>query len=157
MAAMIIIPGGEEAETFRLAEEASTASRGSGILSRLIANVGDETGSVRFFGGSGAETDDPLMTVRHYTSDLGRSQIEEAGSLRPGTYVTLPSEVPPGTSSEGVEKLLEIEAGKGANYVDVQVPSSLLEIPENGPVTSGGAWQRALRNTVDLGGSEFEP
>lgn len=84
-------------------------------------------------------------------------RLEEAGDLRPGTYVTLPSEIPDGTSPEGIEKLLEIEPGKGANDVDVQVPSDLLGIPENGLVTSGGAWQRILLGPVDLGDAGFVP
>jgi hypothetical protein len=107
------------------------------------ASVVDETG------------DGSLRTVRHYTDDLGRSQIEAAGNLRAGTYVTLPEEFSAGTSSEGVEKLLEIEAGKGANFIDIQVPTSSLGIPENGPLTSGGLWQRILLNPVDLGAAEF--
>jgi RHS repeat-associated protein len=104
-----------------------------------------------------AGVSDSLVTIRHYTSDLGRTLIEKDGSLRPGTYVTLPSDIPAGTSSEGVEKLLEIEAGKGANYVDVPVASNLLGMPENGPFTSGGAWQRILIEPVDLAGLGFVP
>jgi hypothetical protein len=103
--------------------------------------------------------DSGSIVVRHYTDDVGRSAIEgsEPPTLRAGTYVTLPSEIPVGASQESVEQLLEIEAGKGANYVDFEVPKSALGMPENGPVTSSGAWQRILLDPTGLNGAGFSP
>jgi hypothetical protein len=53
------------------------------------------------------------VTVIHFTDAVGMEAITGAGTLRVGTYVTLPSEVSGLTSSE-VESALEIQPGRCA-------------------------------------------
>jgi hypothetical protein len=100
---------------------------------------------------------DQAVTVRHYTSDLGRAQITESASLKKGVYVTLPGEIPAGATQADVERILEIDAGKGANYIDIQVPGSGLSVPDTGEFTSGGAWQRQLNSQVPIDPGAFNP
>lgn len=90
-------------------------------------------------------------TVRHYTNAAGREAITESGSLRPGTFVTRPGEIPARSGHLQVEKALEIQPGRGSNYIDVEVPNSLLRVPGNGSTTSGGVWQRQLADEVPIG------
>jgi hypothetical protein len=73
-----------------------------------------------------------------------------------GTFVTTPSEIPAGTTSSGVESLLEIGPGKGANSVTFETPNSNLVVPENGPTTSGGAQQFQLKEPVKIDPSKFK-
>jgi hypothetical protein len=86
---------------------------------------------------------DNLITVVHFTDQAGVNAIESSGALLPGTYVTLPSEVE-GLSQAEVEEYLEIQEGRGAFSTTFQVPESMLSIPENGPLTSGGGTQYQL-------------
>jgi hypothetical protein len=76
--------------------------------------------------------------------------------LRAGTYVTTPSEVPAGATSSGIESLLEIGPGKGANSVTFETPNSNLAVPENGTTTSGGAQQFQLKEPVKIDPSNFK-
>ncbi|MGH9070681.1 MAG: RHS repeat-associated core domain-containing protein [Acidimicrobiales bacterium] len=108
-------------------------------------------------GSGGGDGEECQITVRHYTNNSGRKQIQSSGGLRAGTFVTRPEEIPRGASSKEIERLLEIDEGKGTHYIDIQVPCNSLGIPENGPITSGGVWQRILLGPVDLGGGEFIP
>jgi hypothetical protein len=62
----------------------------------------------------------------------------------------MPGEIPAGTSSTGVESLLEIGPGKGQNSVTFQTPTSNLTVPENGPTTSGGAQQFQLKEPTKI-------
>jgi hypothetical protein len=128
----------------------SDGHRGFGVAAETATAAEGE-------GGAALGETDPFVTVRHFTDDLGRSQIEKSGNLRAGTYATSPEEIAAGTSPEGVEKLLEIESGKGSNFIDVLTRRSNLGLPENGPVTSDGAWPRILQNPVDVGGGGFLP
>ncbi len=129
-----------------IAEAVDTCNSGKGSCAGSIVDVAFDTASiVPLFGiahdvartARTAADPDELVTGRHYTNDVGRQQIGQSGNLRSGAYVTKPAEIPAGTSSESVEKMLEIEPGKGSNYIDVQVPSPHLQVPENGPITSG--------------------
>ena len=90
------------------------------------------------------------VTVRHYTSTEGRSAISKAGSLREGTYVTKPGEIPGRAGHKQIENMLEIGPGKGTNYIDVEVPTSRLSIPSNGATTSGHKWQRQLTEKTHI-------
>jgi RHS repeat-associated protein len=84
------------------------------------------------------------VIVRHYTDTATRGLINESGNLRAGSYVTLPSEIPPRAGHLQIEDILEINPGRGSTYIDVPTPASNLRIPANGPTTSGSAWQRQL-------------
>jgi hypothetical protein len=77
--------------------------------------------------------------------------------IEAGSYVTLPGEIPPGASPSDVEGLLEISPGKGDNYIDIHVPSSSLLVPDEGPATSGGAWQRQLSSPISIEPNSFLP
>jgi hypothetical protein len=103
---------------------------------------------------------DDVITVRHYTNAAGKEGIEKSRYLQRGTFVTLPGEIRPGMRQIDIENLLCIERGKGAYYIDVQVPKRVLERPLNGPVTPGpfgGAWQRVLGADVPIGSARFLP
>jgi hypothetical protein len=96
-------------------------------------------------------------TVMHFTSDAGVAGITDSGGLlRAGTYVTTPGEIPAGTSSAGVESLLEIGPGKGTNSVTFETPNSNLTVPENGPTTSGGAQQFQLKQPTQVDTTKFK-
>ena len=84
------------------------------------------------------------ILVRHYTDIATRQSINESSHLRAGTYVTLPSEIPPRGGHLQIERILEINPGRGVTYIDVPTPVSNLRVPADGPMTSGGAWQRQL-------------
>jgi RHS repeat-associated protein len=96
-------------------------------------------------------------TVTHFTSDAGMEAISESGTLRAGTYVTTPGEIPGGATSGEVESLLEIGPGKGANSITFDTPNSNLTVPGNGPTTSGGATQFQLNNPTPIDPTKFKP
>jgi hypothetical protein len=96
-----------------------------------------------------------LITVRTYTGAAGREGITSSGVLRADTWVTLPGEIPSRAGHLQIEKLLEIQPGRGANFLEFQVPSSNLRIPANGPRTSGGALQFQLNEPVPIDPSTF--
>jgi hypothetical protein len=58
--------------------------------------------------------------------------------------------VPAGSTAAQVEGQLELNAGKGANTMTTKTPASNLAVPENGPTTSGGAWQRQLKSDTPV-------
>jgi RHS repeat-associated protein len=95
--------------------------------------------------------------VTHFTSDARMAAISESGTLNAGTWVTLPSEIPAGSSSSAVENLLEIGPGKGANSITFDTPSSNLVVPGNGPTTSGGAVQFQLSESQPINPANFTP
>ena len=87
---------------------------------------------------------DDVLTVRHYTDVETSVKITDSGKLYEGTYVTLPSQIPPRSGHLQIEELLEIEPGRGSVYVDLEIPTSNLKVPDNGLTTSNGAWQQQL-------------
>ena len=95
-------------------------------------------------GEAGVQGAGELVTVTHFTDAAGMDAIA-SGTLNPGTYVTLPSEVS-GMSSAEVEKALEIQSGRGAFSTTFQTPELNLSIPPNGPTTSDGAVRYILNN-----------
>jgi RHS repeat-associated protein len=105
----------------------------------------------------GALSGTAMTTVSHFTSDAGMAAISESGTLNAGTWVTLPSEIPAGASGSDVESILEIGAGKGANSITFDTPSSNLGIPDAGPTTSGGAQQFQLQNPQPIDPTKFKP
>jgi len=105
----------------------------------------------------GALSATATTTVTHFTSDAGMAAISESGTLNTGTWVTLPSEIPSGASGTQVESLLEIGPGKGANSITFDTPASNLNVPGNGPTTSGGATQFQLQNPQPLDPTKFKP
>lgn len=105
----------------------------------------------------GAEVGAATTTVTHFTSDAGVAAISESGTLNTGTWVTLPSQIPAGSSSSAVESILEIGPGKGANSITFDTPSSNLAVPGNGPTTSGGATQFQLKNPQSIDPTKFKP
>lgn len=94
----------------------------------------------------------------HFTDDVGRDAISKSGSLREGTFVTLPREVPAGSSARQVEELLEIAPGRGRNFIDRFVDPEDLVVPgpqHGGPFTSGGARQFQLRRELSIDPTRF--
>jgi RHS repeat-associated protein len=87
--------------------------------------------------------------VVHYTDAAGKAGIESSGALRAGTYVTKPSQVR-GMTAAQIESRLEIAPGRGTFSFSARVPNKNLRVPENGPMTSGGAWQRQLADPVRI-------
>ncbi len=106
-------------------------------------------------GGYYTREDIEILTVRTYTGAAGREGITNSGALRADTWVTLPGEIRPGDGHLQIEKLLEIQPGRGSNFLDFQVPSSNLRVPENGSRTSGGALQFQLNKSVPIDPSSF--
>ncbi|MGH7959432.1 MAG: hypothetical protein ACREH8_20815, partial [Opitutaceae bacterium] len=73
-------------------------------LALTAVGAGQLVGSVRNLG---------TVTVVHFTDQAGVNAIQAAGTLRAGTFVTLPSEVA-GRGAAQVATALEIQAGRGA-------------------------------------------
>ncbi len=90
----------------------------------------------------------PVSGVRHYTNQAGMEAIQKSGILKENTFVTTPGDIPSGATSNQIEKILEIDPGKGQFYIDVNVNKSDLKIPDSGPTTSGGATQ--MQTTKDI-------
>jgi hypothetical protein len=107
------------------------------------------------FGMGGAIRPTGNVTVRTYTGAAGREGITSSGTLRADTWVTLPGEVPSRAGHLQIEKLLEIQPGRGSNFLEFQVPNSNLRVPANGPRTSGDALQFQLNNPVSIDPSTF--
>jgi len=93
--------------------------------------------------------------VRHYTDGAGKAGISRSGNLRQGTYVTRPSEIPARSGHLQIEGRLEIAPGRGSHYIDVEVPTSSLRTPANGPRTSGGVRQFQLREPAKIDPNGF--
>jgi len=98
-----------------------------------------------------------MLTVRTYTNAAGRAGITSSGVLDANrTWVTLPEEISSRAGHLQIEKLLEIKPGRGANFLELQVPSSNLRIPANGPTVPGtGLWQRRLIESMPIDPSTF--
>ena len=82
----------------------------------------------------------------------------KSGNLRQGTFVTLPREVPLGSTAREVEELLEIAPGRGQNFIDRFVDPGDLVIPgpqHGGPFTSGGARQFQLQRELSVDPARF--
>jgi len=107
-------------------------------------------GSASVYANSTDELEDTIIKVRHYTDVETSLQITESRKLFDNTHVTLPLQIPPGVGHLQIEKLLEIEPGRGSTYIDLEVPMSNLKVPDNGLTTSGGAWQRQLINEMNF-------
>ncbi|MEX2207624.1 MAG: RHS repeat-associated core domain-containing protein, partial [Myxococcota bacterium] len=98
------------------------------------------------------------MRVLYFTDDVGVEAITKSGSLRQGTFVTLPRDVPAGSTSRQVEELLEIAPGRGGNYIDRFVDPGDLMIPgpeHGGAFTSGGARQFQLLRELEIDPTRF--
>jgi RHS repeat-associated protein len=93
------------------------------------------------------------ISVRHYTDAEGKSKIIASGYLGKNNYVTLSSEIPSKAGRLQIENILEIQPGRGRNYVEIEVMTSNLRVPDNGVTTSGGAWQRQLIKPESIYGS----
>jgi|GEM_PF-1263129 len=96
-----------------------------------------------------------MTTVRSYTNAAGREGISSSGAMRADSWVTLPSEIPSRAGHLQIEKILEIQSGRGSHYLDFQVPTSNLRVPANGTTTSGGALQFQLNNPVFINPNTF--
>ncbi len=63
-----------------------------------------------------------------------------------------------GSSQAQIDALLGLSKGKGAMFIDLEVPVSSLVVPPNGPTTvPGGAWQRILTQPIPIGDARFVP
>jgi hypothetical protein len=116
------------------------------LLTLLISLSGPALGVKNDFGfSSNAPRAAPeLITVRTYTGAAGREGITSSGVLNADTWVTLPGEIPSRAGHLQIERLLEIKPGRGANFLEFQVPTSNLRIPANGPTVPGAG----LRTSV---------
>ena len=95
--------------------------------------------------------------LSHFTDDVGKAAISKASTLEGGrTYLTRAKDIPKGATSQEVEKILEIGSGKGKNSITARVARSNLKIPEKGPTTSGGAYQRILKRDVKINPKKFK-
>ena len=119
------------------------------------AVIGAGVGAIAGAGEAGVGT--ATTAVTHFTSDAGMAAISESGTLNAGTWVTLPSEIPSGSTGSAVENLLEIGPGKGSNSITFDTPSSNLVVPDNGPTTSGGATQFQLKEPQQINPANFKP
>lgn len=70
--------------------------------------------------------------------------------MRPGTFVTLPSEIPIAASSRQIEQLLEIGPGRGEYSITFLTRFTNLAPAPNGATTSGGAIQYILRGPTPV-------
>jgi RHS repeat-associated protein len=121
------------------------------LVSEAIGTAAIAAGIVASGVLAGAEViEEGLVTVTHFSDAAGVQAITESGTLRAGTYVTLPGEASGMTASE-VESALEIQPGRGAFSTSLEVPQSQLTIPENGPLTSGGKIQFQLTEPATPG------
>ncbi len=109
-----------------------------------------------WWAGLGATGGGGAVVVTHCTSGEGAAAIATDGSLRAGTFVTLPGEIT-GMSAAEVEKALEIQAGRGAFSITFETASSNLMVPSNGALTSGGAIQYQLIESVVVNSTSFVP
>jgi RHS repeat-associated protein len=117
-------------------------------------------GSIKLAGKAGAKglkwiKADGLVKVRSYTDDVGREGITQSGHLRKDSWVTLPDEIPIKAGRRQIEKMLEIQPGRGSNYIDLDVPRSNLRVPNNGTHTSGGKVQYQLNESVGIDSGTF--
>ncbi len=104
--------------------------------------------------------DNSLVTVTHYTDEAGMQAISQSGTVGTPTlqpFVTLPSEIPAGSTAADVEQILEIQPGRGQYSISFQTPASNLQIPANGTFTSGGAQQFQLINPEPINPANFVP
>ncbi len=139
-------------DTLRMGEAAGTAlGEGAGIVETTwsfgidalrVAGIAAPLAST---GRRAAST-----AVAHFTDDIGRAAIQASGYLRAGTYVTKSSAVKGMSTAAKIEGRLEIAAGRGKNSFSTVVRRSDLAVPENGPKTSGGAYQRVLKKNVRI-------
>lgn len=98
-----------------------------------------------------------LIKIRHFTNKAGRDAIGKSGVLKKDiTYVTTPRSVPRGMTPRRVEKLLEVDRGKGEHFIDLTVRKTDLKVPKTGPRTSGGRWQRQLRRDIPINADDFQ-
>jgi RHS repeat-associated protein len=121
-------------------------------MGNLVTSVG--IGAVSgAIGAAGQE----IVTVVHFTDSATAQAIEASGAIRAGSYVTLPGEIPVGSSAAQVESILEIRPGSGAASATVEVQSSSLITPPNGTTTSGGAVQFQTTTPIPVGPGSFVP
>lgn len=97
-----------------------------------------------------ARNADDLITVRHYTDYEHMVMIERSRSLKTPSYVTLPTEIPRGSTARDIERMLELNPGRGEYYIDLLVRKSDLRIPDAGPLTSGGKVQFQITQDIRL-------
>jgi hypothetical protein len=114
----------------------AAAQRALGVLGMLLSLSGDTP-----------QNNDKLVTVQHFTN-ANTAQLIQAGgnTLRPGSYVTLPSQVA-GMNQAQVAQALEINPANAQVSSTFQTPeSNLAQAPaeHGGPTTSGGAIQYTL-------------
>jgi RHS repeat-associated protein len=100
-----------------------------------------------------------MATVTHFTDEAGMQAISQSGTVgAPGLqppFVTLPSQIPAGSTAAQVEQILEIQPGRGQYSITFQTPSANLMTPFNGPTTSGNAIQFQLINPALINPANF--
>jgi RHS repeat-associated protein len=99
-----------------------------------------------------------LVTATHFTDEAGMVAISRSGTVGTPTlqpYVTLPSQIPAGATASTVERILEIQAGRGQYSISFQTPAANLVTPANGALTSGGAQQFQLLTPAPINPANF--
>jgi len=144
------------ADVLRLGEASGTAiGEGAGAGETALAIGGDVLRAAAvaapLAGAGRAAAGRTAITVVHYTDDAGRQAIAQAGNVRAGTFVTKPRDVQ-GMTTRQIEQRLEIQPGRGSHSFTVRTQRRNLVVPDNGRRTSGGAFQRQLRNPCAITG-----
>jgi RHS repeat-associated protein len=137
-----------------MAESAATVALSRHPVLAVTAAIGTLVAPMA--GLVGVEGTAELVTAAHFTSAEGAAAIEASGTLRAGSFVTLPSEVSGMTASE-VEGALELQSGRGAFSTTFRTPASNLSPAFNGQLTSGNAFQWQLTAPVRIGPGSFGP
>ena len=127
------------------------------LLTLLCSLSGPAMGGYSDFwqSSNAARAADELVTVRIYTNTARREGISSRRHLRADTWLTLPSEIPSRAGHLQIERLLEIQPGRGSHFLELQVPASNLRVPANGPQTSGGSLQFQPNDPVSIDPSTF--
>ncbi len=145
------------AETSGITSEPGVTPTAAGEAAEPTQSASAPTGPAGSATIEPAQPGEDLVRVRHYTGAGSAELIQRSGYLRAGSYVALQEEIPAGATQSEVTGLLELPAGHAEMYVDLEVPSSQLAIPPNGPETSGGLWQRVLISNFPIGNAQFQP
>ena len=137
-------------------DELSVALANVGVLAATAGLGGLAAGAEETEALAAAEGD--MATVVHFTDEAGMQAISKTGTV--GTsqlqpFVTMPSQIPAGSTAAQVEQILEIQAGRGQYSITFQTPTANLMTPANGAVTSGGAAQFQLINPAPINPANF--
>jgi hypothetical protein len=96
----------------------------------------------------------PLEQFDKALAEFQQSGTVGAPRLQP-PFVTLPSQIPAGSTMAQVEQILENQACRDQYSITFQTPSANLMTPFNGATTSGNALQFQLINPAPINPANF--